>query len=119
MIDEVKLLDKQKTKVTVEQLQEKINHSSLKSIANITAKILKNDNYLENTLANTNADVSLTKQEIKILKLIISGKTNKEMAREIYRSTRTVEYHRNRLMGKLGVDSVVDLVKKGIAMGMA
>ena len=58
----------------------------------------------------------LTHAEIKVLKLVIAGKTNKEIANLLNRSIRTVEVHRDHLMRKLGVDNLVDLVKRVVTM---
>lgn len=60
---------------------------------------------------------SLTKTEIKILKQIGAGKSNKEVAFSLKRSVRTIENHRHRLMRKLDVNNAVELVKKAISMG--
>jgi len=54
----------------------------------------------------------LTKVEKKVLKLILEGKGNKEMAYILGRAMRTVERHRSDIMHKFGVDNIVDLVKK-------
>jgi len=77
------------------------------------------DELLENVLVGNpvNDDKLLTKRETEVLKLVISGKTNKEMARMLYRSKRTIEYHRNRVMRKLGVNNVADLVRTAVRMG--
>ena len=61
----------------------------------------------------------LTRSEIRILKLIGEGKSNKEIAQHLRRSVRTVENHRYRLMHKLGVNNAVELLKKAIRMGLA
>ncbi|MHC4571259.1 MAG: response regulator transcription factor [Planctomycetota bacterium] len=58
---------------------------------------------------------SLTGTEKMILNLILHGKSNKEMARILHRSIRTIEYHRNHIMHKFGVDNLVDLVKRALA----
>ena len=57
-------------------------------------------------------------RETEILQLIVSGKTNKKIAQVLYRTERTVEYHRNRLMRKLGAKTAADLVKRAITMGI-
>jgi len=62
---------------------------------------------------------SLTRNETKVLQLIIDGKSNKEIGNVLHRSARTVEVHRAQLMHKLGVDNVVDLVKRVASMGLA
>ena len=48
----------------------------------------------------------------KILKLILNGNSNKEIAYKVGRALRTVELHRSHIMHKFDVDSIVDLVKK-------
>ena len=51
------------------------------------------------------------------LRIILKGKSNKEIAHILKRSVRTVEVHRSHIMHKLNVDNVVDLVKRADAMG--
>jgi DNA-binding NarL/FixJ family response regulator len=60
----------------------------------------------------------LTRREEQILRLILAGKTNKQIARVLSRSCRTVEYHRNRLMHKLDASNAAELVKQAIVMGI-
>ena len=60
----------------------------------------------------------LTRSEIKVLRLVIEGKSSKEIANIIHRSVRTVEVHRARTMRKLGVDNLIDLVKWAAVMGL-
>jgi DNA-binding NarL/FixJ family response regulator len=55
---------------------------------------------------------------MKVLKLIISGKSNKEIAYLLHRSVRTIEVHRSHIMSKLDVDNVVDLAKRAAMMGL-
>ncbi|HDZ68869.1 MAG TPA: response regulator transcription factor [Phycisphaerales bacterium] len=77
------------------------------------------DELLENTLGDTiNITEPLTSREAEILQSIIAGKTNKQIARKLCRSERTVEYHRNRLMRKLNAKTAADLVKRAIATGI-
>ena len=78
------------------------------------------DRHLESTLVN-NIGISepLTKRETQILRSILAGKTNKQIALMLSRSRRTIEYHRNRLMRKLDARNTVELVKRAVAMGIA
>ncbi len=79
----------------------------------------KKDELLEHTLiSNVSIAGLLTKREVEILRLIVSGKTNKEIAKAFCRTERTVEYHRNRLMRKLNTRNTADLVRCAIAMGI-
>jgi DNA-binding NarL/FixJ family response regulator len=54
---------------------------------------------------------ALTNREVDILKLIVRGYTNRQMADELSLSVRTVETHRANIMGKLGLSSRAELVR--------
>jgi two-component system, LuxR family, response regulator FixJ len=69
--------------------------------------ILKQDDFVDTPISKP-----LTKVEKKILKLMLEGKGNKEVAYVLDRAVRTVEQHRSNIMHKFGVDNIVDLVKK-------
>lgn len=60
----------------------------------------------------------LTKTEKIILRLVLQGKANKEIANLLHRSVRTVEVHRSHIMHKLDVHNVVDLVRRVDAMDL-
>ena len=79
----------------------------------------RTDLHLENTLVNNiGINKPLTKREIQILRSILSGKTNKQIALMLSRSCRTIEYHRNRLMRKLDAHNTAELVKRAVALGI-
>jgi RNA polymerase sigma factor (sigma-70 family) len=61
------------------------------------------------TLARSLA--SLTPREREVMELVVRGKHNREIGPALGISARTVEVHKARLMGKLGVDNVADLVR--------
>ncbi len=65
-----------------------------------------------NTLTHPLVNKVLTKTEMRVLFLILDGKSTKEIARLRCRSVRTIEFHRGSIMRKLDVDNLVDLVKK-------
>lgn len=56
----------------------------------------------------------LTPREREVLQLIAEGKSTKVIAKELYVSTKTIEWHRSQLMSKLNVQSVAELVKYAI-----
>jgi DNA-binding NarL/FixJ family response regulator len=56
----------------------------------------------------------LTPRETQILQLLAEGKSNKEVAGILDISVKTVETHRTNIMRKLGVHSVVELVRYAI-----
>ena len=72
----------------------------------------------DNELANTAAGRSLTPTQTKVLKLVIDGSSNREIADLLNRSVRTIEVHRANVMEKLGVTSMLELIKRAIALGL-
>lgn len=54
---------------------------------------------------------SLTPREQEVMQLVVAGKHNREIAVALTISARTVEVHKARLMSKLGVGNVADLVR--------
>jgi two-component system response regulator FixJ len=62
------------------------------------------------------ARATLTGTEIRVLRLLLSGKTNLEIAGQFHRSRRTIEAHRRNIMRKLGAAHVSDLVKQAFRM---
>ena len=94
-------------------------HSNLDQESSENVSFPVNDDLLENMLVDTVPTKPLTRREVEILKLIVSGRTNKEIAQKLCRAQRTVEYHRSRLMQKFGAHNAADLVKQAIAAGLA
>ncbi|HGX92360.1 MAG TPA: LuxR family transcriptional regulator [Candidatus Tenderia sp.] len=60
----------------------------------------------------------LTPREREVMVLVAEGKTNKDVARRLDISHRTVEIHRRRVMEKLGAASVSDLVSVSVLCGV-
>lgn len=54
---------------------------------------------------------NLTPREQEIIDMIVAGRSNKGIAKSLGISHKTVEAHRSRLMTKMGVTNVVDLVR--------
>ncbi len=60
---------------------------------------------------------SLTEREREVLDLIIAGKLNKQIADALNISIKTVEVHRARVMEKMNVRSVAELVQAVVTVG--
>lgn len=60
----------------------------------------------------------LSKREIEVLKQVIQGKTNKEIAGQLFLSVFTVETHRKHIHQKLGVSNSIELMRKTQEMNL-
>ena len=56
-------------------------------------------------------ELSLTDREKQVLRLIVDGKSNKEIALHLAISPKTVSVHRTNIMTKLNVQNTVDLIR--------
>ena len=60
----------------------------------------------------------LSKREVDVLRLLVEGKRNSEVADVLAISVKTVETYRSRIMLKLGIDNLTTLVKLAIRAGI-
>ena len=60
----------------------------------------------------------LSSREAEVLQLIAEGKPNKQVAAELGVSFKTVDKHRQHLMGKLGIHDIAGLTRYAIAEGI-
>jgi two-component system response regulator NreC len=60
----------------------------------------------------------LTSREREVLQLVAEGDTSKRIAGQLYVSRKTVEAHRQKIMGKLSIKSVAGLTKYAIQKGI-
>ncbi len=61
---------------------------------------------------------TLTPRERDVLHQIVSGATNKEIARDFGISPRTVDVHRQKVMMKMKASSFAELVRMAVALGV-
>ncbi len=60
----------------------------------------------------------LTNREVEILRMIVSGKSNKEIASDLGLSVNTVAVHRANIMDNLGIHNTAELVVYAIKNGL-
>lgn len=73
--------------------------------------------FLRGTPAAKRTDL-LTSRETEVLQLIAEGKTNKQIASELYISVKTVDKHRQQLMKKLNIHDIAGLTRYAISNGV-
>lgn len=61
---------------------------------------------------------SLTSREQEILQLVVEGKSSADIGKILHLSPKTVESHRSRLMQKLGISGLHNLIKFAIQHGL-
>ena len=61
---------------------------------------------------------TLTPKEYEVLQLMIAGDANKVIARKLDCSIRTIENHRQKVFHKMKADSLAELVRMAVALGI-
>lgn len=76
------------------------------------------DFYQKKKLTNIQGKVTLpndlTKREQEVLALVASGKSNQEVADDLFISVKTVDTHKNHILDKLGLKNTAELVRYAI-----
>jgi len=62
---------------------------------------------------------SLTLREQEVMRLVVAGMLNKQIGLKLGISEITVKAHRGKMMQKMAADSVADLVKMAVRLGLA
>ncbi|ORT56411.1 helix-turn-helix transcriptional regulator [Streptomyces sp. CB03238] len=77
------------------------------------------DQRLGRLAARSLEPVGLTRREKEVLRLLADGRTNRDIARELFVSPRTIDMHVRNLLGKLGCSSRVEAVRYAVDLGLA
>jgi len=102
-----------------------LKSDSARTLVNAVQRVLANQTYISAELRvgqhETAADTAsagrtqrLTGREREVLQLLTEGRGNKEIAELLGISPKTAETHRARVMGKLGLHSVGELVRYAV-----
>ena len=84
------------------------------AVSNVLANRLLNTRPAPATGTTQPDPYHLTRREKEILRLVVDGKQNKEIAESMGKSVRTVETHRFNIMKKMNVNNAVDMINKSL-----
>ena len=90
----------------VERIREALERDSLRRQA------------LERESAARQRVAQLTPREREVMRALVAGGSNKQIARELHLSPRTVEVHRSRVMEKTAVSTLPELVELAVTAGL-
>jgi len=66
----------------------------------------------------TDSVTTLTSRELEVVRLVVAGYSSTEIAEQMALSAKTIDTYRARLMRKLGVKNVADLIKFAVVHGL-
>jgi two-component system, NarL family, response regulator DegU len=83
------------------------------SVSNVLANRLLNNKSYSKVEVKEDA-YNLSRREKEILRMVVDGKQNKQIAEHLDKSIRTIETHRFNIMKKLDVNNAIDMVNKAM-----
>ena len=105
-----------------------LKDSGAEDLVNAIRAVARGESYLSPAVSNavlddyrkhvTNPIDLLTSREREVLQMLAEGKTNKEIAGVLNLSVYTVDAHRGRIMEKLNLHSINDLVRFAVRNGV-
>ncbi len=84
----------------------------------VAARIVKDYVRMVEEREKTGPGETLTPRELEVLRHVVEGRTNQDIAERLGLSRKTVDAHRTNLMRKLGIHDVTELVKYAIRQGI-
>jgi len=128
-LDEIKninIVSKEKLNITVDFLYKVANSISAVLYANLKLSKIGLSYKPTRTISMENFFFSnchklakpITEREFEVLKLIVLGKTNTEIAKELYISVHTVKSHVSSILEKLLVEDRVQIAVKAVREGL-
>ena len=84
------------------------------AVSNVLANRLLNNKTPFRSAPLADDPYHLTRREREILRMVIDGQPNKQIADALSKSVRTIETHRFNIMKKLGVNNAIDMVNKAV-----
>lgn len=86
-----------------------------RSFSQAVTNLVFEEFFLKKRLAGVNGKVNtsgdLTKREEEVMSLVASGRSNQEIADELFISFKTVDTHRRHILAKLGLKNTAELVR--------
>ncbi len=96
----------------VDFVEKPIDHDRLmRAIEEAFARQRSQRNNRDRNAESAGLLAALTPREAEVMEQVVAGRHNREIARELGISPRTVEVHKARLLAKLRVNSIADLVR--------
>jgi DNA-binding CsgD family transcriptional regulator/tetratricopeptide (TPR) repeat protein len=69
--------------------------------------------------ASSSADLGLTEREVEVLRLLVDGRTNREIGAELFITAKTVSAHLSHIFTKLGVSNRAEAAAAAHRLGLA
>ncbi len=80
---------------------------SMSDLKKIVRRVVENDEVIINVNGNKeDGTMPLTKEEIEVIRLLVKGSTNKEMAQKVHRTEAAIEARKRSIRNKLASEGV-------------
>jgi two-component system, NarL family, response regulator NreC len=97
-----------------------LKEEAFEELADVLRAVMEDDSFIEpmGLLKPVIAPPSLSHREKSVLRYLVQGMTNKEVAAQLSLSVKTIETFRTRMMKKTGARNTADLVRYAVETGL-
>jgi FixJ family two-component response regulator len=103
----------------VDFLTKPVDEENLMAAIHLALKVsVSNRKEAQERVAARSRYQALTPREVEVMSCVIAGMLNKQIADQLGAAEKTIKVHRGRVMEKMGVYSVADLVRSAQTVGV-
>jgi two-component system, NarL family, nitrate/nitrite response regulator NarL len=95
-----------------------LKHQAGEELVKAVDTVLNGGRYISTSIDMTEQKPTLTARQLSVLQLLVKGKSAKQVAEELFISSRTVEFHKYAMMRLLNVKTSAELIQYAINHGL-
>ncbi len=103
-----------------------LKNADIKELENAIVEVASGGNWFSSellrkvitTMSNKSIVVNLTPRELEVLRLISSGYSNEQIAKELHLSFDTIKWHRSNILSKTGCKNTASLIMYSIRQNL-
>ncbi|MGF1886926.1 response regulator transcription factor [Photobacterium profundum] len=95
-----------------------LKHQAGEELVKAVDTVMNGGRYISNSIDMTSEKPTLTARQLSVLQLLVKGRSAKQVAEELFISSRTVEFHKYAMMRLLNVKTSAELIQYAINHGL-
>ncbi|MCL1052019.1 response regulator transcription factor [Shewanella abyssi] len=95
-----------------------LKHEATDDLIDAVNNVLAGKQYLSKSVQVTDSSPSLSARQLSVLRLLVQGKSAKQVADELFISPRTVEFHKYSIMKLIDAKTSAELIQYALSHGL-
>lgn len=95
-----------------------LKHEATEDLLKAVESVLEGKKYISKSIQVDEEAPTLSARQLSVLRLLVQGKSAKQVAEELFISPRTVEFHKYTIMKSINAKTTADLIQYALAHGL-